>query len=84
MPIDKEKLQLLEVKIESGYSSCGKQIMDLGLSENVIIGCIVRGNNTFVPNGRTEIRKGDMLMIVIVTNRVSQEMVLTGLIEDIY
>jgi len=79
MPLDEEKLQLLEVAIEKGSMACGKQIMDLGLPLDSIIGCIVRGNNTIVPNGRTEIHEGDKLMIF--TNNVSHEAtlhVLTG------
>lgn len=74
----KDRLKLLEVEIESGYSACGKQIMDLRIPEDVIIGYIVRGNNTIVPNGRTEIREEDTLMIF--TNTVSQETVMSGLI----
>lgn len=74
---DKNQLKLLEVEIESGYSACGKQIMDLGIPEDVIIGYIVRGTNTIVPNGRTEIHEEDKLMIF--TNGVSQETVISGL-----
>lgn len=74
----KNKLKLLEVEIGSGYSACGKQIMDLRIPEDVIIGYIVRGNNTIVPNGRTEIREEDTLMIF--TNTVSKETVMSGLI----
>ncbi len=68
---EKENFQLLAVEIESSYRACGKQIMDLCLSEHVIIGFIVRGNNAIVPNGRTEIRAGDKL--IIFTNLVSQD-----------
>lgn len=67
----KEDFRLLEVEIESGDCVCGKQIMDLCLSAHVIIGCLVRGNNTIIPNGRTEIREGDKLLIF--TNLVFQE-----------
>lgn len=78
MPLENGKLQLLEVVIESGYNVCGKQIIDLDFPDDSIIGCIIRGNNTFVPNGRTEIHSGDKLMIF--TNKTSQELVLSSLI----
>ncbi|WP_313344095.1 NAD-binding protein [Sedimentibacter sp.] len=63
MPLENENLQLLEVLVENISDVCGKQIMDLGLPNDTIIGCILRGNNTIVPNGRTEIHEGDKLMI---------------------
>lgn len=78
MPLDHENLQLLEVKMENGYRACGKQIMDLTLPPHIIIGCIVRGSNTIVPNGRTEIRLGDKLMIF--TNSISQDNVISELV----
>lgn len=78
MQWEKENLQLIEVEIEKKYCVCGKQIMDLGFSSQVIIGCIVRGTNAFIPNSRTEIREKDKLMIF--TNRVSEDMVLSTII----
>ncbi len=63
MPLENENLQLLEVVMEHGCDVCGKQIIELGLPDDTIIGCILRGNNAIVPNGRTEIHEGDKLMI---------------------
>lgn len=77
MPLEEEKLQLLEVVIENGCKACGKQIMDLELPLDSIIGCIVRRNNTIVPNGRTEIHEGDKLMIF--TSKASHEATLFAL-----
>lgn len=78
MPLENGKLQLIEVIIESSYTACGKQIMDLEFPDNSIIGCIIRGNNTIVPNGHTEIRSGDKLMIF--TNVASQDLAISGLV----
>lgn len=78
MPLDHENLQLLEVKMENGCRACGKQIMDLKLPPHIIIGCIVRGNNAIVPNGRTEIRLGDKLMIF--ANSMFQDNVISELV----
>jgi trk system potassium uptake protein TrkA len=77
MPLEEEKLQLLEVIVENGSKACGRQIMDLGLPLDSIIGCIVRGNNTIVPNGRTEIHQGDKLMIF--TSKASHNATLSAL-----
>jgi len=80
MPLEEGKLQLLEVVIENNHRACGKQIMDLGFPKEAIIGCIVRGNSSVIPNGRTEIHAGDKLMIF--TSLSSQGMVLASLIGD--
>lgn len=78
MQLDNQNLKLLEVKMENGYRACGKQIMDLSLPPHIIIGCIVRGSNTIVPNGRTEIRLGDKLMIF--ANAITQDNVISELV----
>ena len=77
----KDDLKLIEVEIQSGYCSCGKKIMDLDISSNLIIGYIVRGNDTIIPNGKTEIREGDKLMIF--TNMVSCETMISSLLGEI-
>lgn len=79
MPLDEEKLRLLEVIVERDSNACGRQIMELGLPKDSIIGCIVRGSNTIVPNGRTEIHEGDKLLIF--TNKSSHEATLRALTE---
>ena len=76
----KDELKLIEVEIQSGYYSCGKKIMDLDISSNLIIGYIVRGNDTIIPNGKTEIREGDKLMIF--TNMVSCETMISSLLGE--
>jgi len=76
----KDDLKLIEVEIQSGYCSCGKKIMDLDISSNLIIGYIVRGNDTIIPNGKTEIREGDKLMIF--TNMVSCETMISSLLGE--
>jgi len=76
----KDDLKLIEVEIQSGYYSCGKKIMDLDISSNLIIGYIVRGNDTIIPNGKTEIREGDKLMIF--TNMVSCETMISSLLGE--
>lgn len=81
MPLEEGKLQLLEVIVEEGHRACGKQIMDLDFPKDAIIGCIVRGSGSVIPNGRTEIHAGDKLMIF--TSLSSQEMVLACLIGDV-
>lgn len=81
MPLENGKLQLLEVIVENKYKACGKQIIDIDFPDDSIIGCILRGNNTIIPNGRTEIHADDKLMIF--TNSTSQELVLSSLIGGI-
>lgn len=78
LPIEDGKVQLLEVAVNGKYGICGKQVADLGFPEDAIIGCIIRGGNVIIPNGRTEIRSDDKL--VILTNASSQPKVMESLI----
>jgi cell volume regulation protein A len=58
------KAALKEVEIEEGDFSAGKQILELGLPENVLITLINREGKFIVPRGTTVIQNNDKLLIL--------------------
>lgn len=62
--IEDGKIQLIELHIMKGHRICGKQLSDIDFPENAIVGCIIRNNNVFIPNGRSEIYADDKLTIL--------------------
>lgn len=58
------KAALKEIEIESGDFAEGKQILELGLPDNVLITLINREGNFLVPRGITVIQEHDKLLIL--------------------
>lgn len=55
---------LKEVEIKKGDYSMGKQILNLGLPEHVLVTIIKRDNKFIVPKGTTEVIENDKLLIL--------------------
>lgn len=66
------KAALKEVEIEEGDHSVGKQILELGLPNNVLITLINREGKFLVPRGTTEILENDKLLILSDKKDVSE------------
>lgn len=66
------KAALKEVVITKGDSSIGKQILELGLPEKVLVTLINREGKFIVPRGNTIIQLNDKLLILSDKNDVSE------------
>lgn len=78
LPLENGKVQLLEITVPKESAAGGKQISELNFPEEAIIGCIIRGGRMIIPNGRTELRTGDKL--IILTSSDSQTRVLHSIV----
>jgi cell volume regulation protein A len=58
------KAALKEVEVEEGDDAVGKQILELGLPENVLITLINREGKFLVPRGTTRVEVHDKLLIL--------------------
>jgi cell volume regulation protein A len=62
---DSPKNKLTEIELESdGTSSVGRKIVELGFPKTAIIAAIKREGAYITPNGNTELKKGDLLMVL--------------------
>lgn len=68
VPIENGQIRLLDIIVKENSNLCGKYIKDLNLSDKSIIGCIIRGNNSIIPNGNTQIMVNDKLIILCDVN----------------
>jgi len=66
------KTALKEVEVEDGDYSVGKQILELGLPENVLITLINREGKFLVPRGTTRVEVHDKLLILSDKKDVSE------------
>lgn len=64
IPIRGGNIQILEVRIDEYSPVAGKQLWEIDLPSEVIIGCILRGDETLVPRGNSTILMGDTLVLI--------------------
>ena len=53
-----------ETPVHRGSELSGKKLWELNLPREIIIGCIMRGDENLVPRGDTTIRENDILLVL--------------------
>lgn len=64
VPIGKGRIHVAEVPISVNAPAADKKVWEIELPNEVIIGCILRGDETIIPRGDTRISVGDMLVLL--------------------
>jgi trk system potassium uptake protein TrkA len=79
LPIGQGNISIAEVPITQSAPSVGKKIWEINLPKEVIIGCVLRGENSMVPRGDTRLLAGDVLVLISSKkNQISAIKELTG------
>lgn len=63
IPIDNLNVSILEIRIPVEAPAAGKFIEDLNLDKDVVICCVIRGDESFIPKGNTQLFSGDKLIL---------------------
>ena len=58
------QVEALEFAVRKQSKLYDKPLKDLKLKDNCLIACIVRGETVIIPNGNSEIRLGDNVIVV--------------------
>ena len=64
IPIGEERISIAEVPIPATSPVAQKKIWEISLPEEVIIGCILRGEQSMIPRGDTRLLAGDVLVLI--------------------
>ena len=64
VPVGKGHLRIAQVPISQTAPAVDKKLWELSLPEDVIIGCVLRGEKSMVPRGDTRILAGDVLVLI--------------------
>ena len=64
IPVDEGRIHIMEVTIPKNSAAAGKKLWELNLPKKIIIGCILRGDQSLIPRGDTRITEGDVLLII--------------------
>lgn len=64
IPLGEGRARIIEVPIAENDPAVQKQVWEINLPKEVIIGCILRQNQTLIPSGDTRILAGDILVLI--------------------
>lgn len=64
LPLGQGNISVVQVPITQSAPSIGKKIWEIDLPKEVIIGCILRGENSMIPRGDTRLLAGDVLVLI--------------------
>ena len=64
IPLGEGRVRIIEIPITENDPAAQKQIWEINLPKEVIIGCILRQNQTLIPRGDTRILAGDVLVLI--------------------
>ncbi|MBQ5976573.1 MAG: Trk system potassium transporter TrkA [Oscillospiraceae bacterium] len=65
------KAEALEFRVGEDSKLAGTQLKDLKLKKNVLIGAVIRGGRSIIPNGLTALQPGDHAVIVTAAGRLT-------------
>ena len=72
VPVGFGTVQIIEVHIPEDAPVCGKELWEIGLPHDVIIGCILRNDSALIPRGDTRINVGDTLVVIARSDQMEQ------------
>ena len=64
IPLGEGRVRIIEIPITENDPAAQKQIWEINLPKEVIIGCILRQHQTLIPRGDTRILAGDVLVLI--------------------
>jgi len=79
IPIGDGRVSITEVGISANSPVYEKKLWEINLPKEVIIGCILRGDQAVIPRGDTRILEGDVLVVISLAHSESEAVgILTG------
>lgn len=63
--IAEDRIVMVEVEVTSDHPAAGKMLSELAFPDMAIIGCVLRQDQTIIPNGKTVIQAEDHLIVIV-------------------
>lgn len=67
-PLESRRADLLHITVPPGSQLAGVRVMELRLPRNAVVSLVMRGDETFTPDGHTALQVGDELLVVTPTD----------------
>lgn len=74
IPLEQGQIVMMEIIVRENSPICEKTLAEIGISEQAIIGCILRGVTSIIPRGKTKIHAHDKL-IILSPPQIQQEII---------
>ena len=65
LALEEERLEIIELEVQSGAPADGQTVASVGLPDGTLIISVLRGGTGFVPKADTTIRAGDEVLLVL-------------------
>lgn len=72
VPVGLGAVQIIEVGIPENAPVSGKQLWEIELPHEVVIGCILRNDSALIPRGDTRINSGDTLIVIAESGQIQE------------
>ena len=64
IPLENGRIHIAELPVLLGSPMAGHRLWELNLPKEIIVGCILRGDQSLIPRGDTTIAEGDVLLVI--------------------
>jgi trk system potassium uptake protein TrkA len=64
MPMARGRINITEVRLAAESPAVGKSLLELDISENSLVACVIRGDEVIVPRGSTRLEADDHLLLI--------------------
>lgn len=64
MPLARGRINVTEVRLHPESPAVGKTLLELDISENSLVACIIRSEEVIVPRGSTRLEANDHLLLI--------------------
>ncbi|MCL2078174.1 MAG: NAD-binding protein [Oscillospiraceae bacterium] len=58
------QVQLKYISISGTAPAAGKKLAEINIPKNAVVGCVLRGEESIIPRGNTQILAGDTLIVI--------------------
>lgn len=64
MPLAQGRINVTDVRLDADAPAVGKTLLELELSDNSLVACIIRDDEVIVPRGSTRLMENDHLLLI--------------------
>lgn len=76
LPIENGKVVICEAVLDEKSPALDKKLWELGFPPQSIVGCVIRGNDTIIPQGNTQLSAGDKIVLISTAQKVDEALAL--------
>ncbi len=74
MPIARGHVSITDVRLDDDAPAVGKNVMELNISDQTLIACIIRDDHVTIPRGSSVLEKGDHLILISESDKISKDL----------